>query len=299
MSTILEAQNLTRRYWRHHAVSDLTFEIARGSLCAFLGRNGAGKTTTIKMLAGLVKPSAGSSALRGQNSQSLNARDWQHIGYVSENQKLYEWMRVGELIAFTRALYPRWDIQFEKDLTRKFSLPLDRKIKTCSLGEQRKLALLLSLAYRPELLILDEPFSGLDVLVKDEFLAGLLELTQQNEWTVFFSTHDIAEVERMADRILILEKGRLELSESLENLQQRFRRIQIYQPLPPEIAPELPAMLDLQKGESGYCTFTHTRWDSATEARWRERLGSAIEIKPMSLEALFLSLARSYQNRTS
>jgi ABC-2 type transport system ATP-binding protein len=293
-NTILEAENLTRRYWRHTAVDNLTLSMPRGSLCAFLGRNGAGKTTTIKMLAGLVRPTAGASRLRGQNSQSLRPTDWQRIGYVSENQKLYDWMRVGELIAFTRKLYPQWDEQFEKDLTRKFSLPLDRKIKSCSLGEQRKLALLLSLAYRPELLILDEPFSGLDVLVKDEFLAGLLELTQQNEWSVFFSTHDIAEVERLADQVMIVEKGKLELNESLESLQQRFRRVQIYQDLPPEI--DTQSVLDLQQGDSA-SSFTHPRWTQDLEAQWRARFGSAIEIKPMSLHDLFLSLARSYQNR--
>ncbi len=298
MNAILETENLTRRYWRHTAVTDLSLSMPRGSLCAFLGRNGAGKTTTIKMLAGLVKPSGGRATLRGQDSQALRPADWQRIGYVSENQKLYDWLRVEELIAFTRRLYPDWDTQFEKDLTRKFSLPLQRKIKTCSLGEKRKLALLLSLAYRPELLILDEPFSGLDVLVKDEFLAGLLELTSQNEWSVFFSTHEIAEVERLADQVMILEKGRLELNESLESIQQRFRRVQLFQPLPPDQTDLLQGALDLQRTD-GACTFTHPRWTPDLETTWRQRFGPAVEVKPLSLHDIFLALARSYQHRES
>ena len=294
MNTIIETEKLSRRYGRHEAVHDLSLSVPRGSLCAFLGRNGAGKTTTIKMLAGLVKPSSGSARLRGQDSQKLRPADWQRIGYVSENQKLYDWMQMGELIAFTRELYPQWDRQFEADLTRKFSLPLARKIKHCSLGEKRKLALLLSLAYRPELLILDEPFSGLDVLVKDEFLSGLLELTQQNEWSVFFSTHDIAEVEKLADQIIILERGRLELSESLEMLQQRFRRVQLFAPLPEDLS--LASVLDLQRGE-GNASFTLTQWTPEVDGSLRERFGSAAEVRPMSLQDIFLVLARSYQSR--
>lgn len=294
MSSIIETDNLTRRYGRNEAVHDLNLSVPRGTLCAFLGRNGAGKTTTIKMLAGLVKPTSGSARLRGQDAQKLRAEDWQRIGYVSENQKLYDWMQMGELIAFTRELYPRWDRQFEADLARKFSLPLDRKIKHCSLGEQRKLALLLSLAYRPELLILDEPFSGLDVLVKDEFLSGLLELTQQNEWSVFFSTHDIAEVEKLADQVMILEKGRLELSESLETLQQRFRRVRLFAPLPEDLA--LASILDLQHGE-GSASFTLTQWTPDVEGSLRTRFGQAAEVRKMSLQDIFLVLARSYQSR--
>jgi ABC-2 type transport system ATP-binding protein len=296
MNTILETENLTRRFGRHEAVHDLTLSVPRGSLCAFLGRNGAGKTTTIKMLAGLVKPSRGSSRLLGQDSQHLRPQEWQRIGYVSENQKLYDWMRVDELIAFTRALYPMWDSQFEKDLARKFSLPLERKIKQCSLGEQRKLALLLSLAYRPELLILDEPFGGLDVLVKDEFLGGLLELTQQNEWSMFFSTHDIAEVERLADQIVVIEKGHLELSESMDTLQQRFRHVQIFESLPADFHTTM--LLDLQRSETGG-SFTHPNWTPEVETGLRGRFGDNMEIRPMSLHDIFLTLARSYQNRAA
>ena len=296
MSTILEAEHLARRFGRHEAVHDLTFSMPRGRLCAFLGRNGAGKTTTIKMLAGLVKPTSGSSRLRGQDSRQLGPEHWRHIGYVSENQKLYDWMRMDELIAFTRELYPQWDRQFEQDLARKFSLPLDRKIRQCSLGEQRKLALLLSLAYRPELLILDEPFGGLDVLVKDEFLAGLLELTQQNEWSVFFSTHDVAEVERLADQVVVIEKGRLELSEPLDALQQRFRHVQTFAPLPSDW--NVGQVLDLQLGESG-ASFVHPAWSAEQETQLRAQLGDSLEIRSLSLRDIFLALARSYQSRTS
>lgn len=296
MNAIIETHGLSKRYRRHEAVHHLDLAVPRGSLCAFLGRNGAGKTTTIKMLAGLVRPNSGFSSIDGQDSQHLRPEDWQRTGYVSENQKLYDWMRVEELIAFARRLYPRWDTAFEKDLTQKFSLPLTRKIKHCSLGEKRKLALLLSLAYRPQLLILDEPFGGLDVLVKDEFLAGLLELTQQNEWSVFFSTHDIAEVERLADHVMILEQGRLELTESLPTLQQRFRKVKVFQAQPSDYT--IPASLDWEKTEGAF-SFVHPQWAAEEESRLREKFGDAVDISPMPLRDIFLSLARSYQKRMS
>jgi ABC-2 type transport system ATP-binding protein len=296
MNAILETHGLTKRYWRNEAVHDLSFTVPRGSVCAFLGRNGAGKTTTIKMLAGLIRPNSGSCSLGGQDSQKLRPEDWRRIGYVSENQKLYDWMRMGELIAFTRKLYPKWDAAFEKDLAQKFSLPLERKIKHCSLGERRKLALLLSLAYRPQLLILDEPFGGLDPLVKDEFLGGLLELTQQNDWSMFFSTHDIAEVERLADQVMILEKGRLELTESLESLQQRFRKVKVFQAAPVDF--NMTDLLDFERGEGAF-SFAHPKWSEAEEAKFKSLFGTAMEIKSMPLHDIFLSLARSYTKRPS
>ena len=296
MNAILETHALTKRYWRELAVNNLSLSVPRGTLCAFLGRNGAGKTTTLKMLAGLVTPTSGTSSLLGRDSTQLRPEEWRRIGYVSENQKLYDWMRVGELIAFTRKLYPKWDAQFERELTLKFSLPLERKIKHCSLGEQRKLALLLSLSYRPELLILDEPFGGLDVLVKDEFLAGLLELTQQNEWSVFFSTHDIAEVEKLADHIIVLEQGRQELSEPLESLNQRFRKVEVYAPMPADFS--VDGMLELKQNEKAF-SFVHPRWTAGEEDRLRTTFGEALEVSNMPLRDTFLSLARSYQKRDS
>ncbi len=296
MDTIIETRDLTRSYWRTPVVNRLTLSVPRGSLCAFLGRNGAGKTTTLKMLAGLVTPTSGTSSLLGRDSTRLRPEEWRRIGYVSENQKLYDWMRVDEIIAFTRKLYPGWDEAFEKDLTRRFSLPQDRRIKHCSLGQRRKLALLLSLAYRPELLILDEPFGGLDALVKDEFLSGLLELTQQNEWTVFFSTHDIAEVERLADHVMVLEQGALELSEPLEALGRRFRKVEVYAPKPESFA--VGDALDFNTSGEAF-SYVQPQWRPEMEAELGAAFGPAVEVRPMPLREIFLSLARSYQKRES
>src|SRR5262249_41009916 len=145
------------------------------------------------------------------------------LGYVSESMNLPLWMTVTQFLDYCRPLYPRWDKDFEKRLLTQFELPPQAKLRHLSRGMRMKAALLSSLAYRPKLVILDEPFSGLDPLVRDEFIRGLLELTEEEGWTVFISSHDIEEVQRLADRVAIINRGRLELDETSTSLQSRFR----------------------------------------------------------------------------
>ena len=293
METVIETYGLTRTYRGKEAVRHLDLKLSAGHIHAFLGRNGAGKTTTIKMLTGLIRPTSGSSILLGQDSQKLCPKHWQKIGYVSENQELYEWMTGAELMAFTAAFYPTWDKEFEKYLVTKLTLPLHRKISACSRGEKVKLALLLAMAFRPRLLILDEPFAGLDPLVRSEFLDSLLEITTQNDWSVFFSTHDIDDVEKLADGIVMIDEGQLQICESLDSLQERFRRIDIVGAADPKAAD--PYLLDY-KHEGNRSQFVHPAFDEHAEAALHASHPSArISVSPMSLKEIFLTLARKYQ----
>src|SRR3954462_14577290 len=210
---IIETQNLTRRFGRMEAVQDLNLAVPTGSVFALLGPNGAGKTTTIKMLVNLLRPTSGEATVLGVDSRRLGERELAQLGYVSENQQLPLWMTVRQLLDYCRPFYPTWDAALEKTLLAQFELPTDRKLKQLSRGMLMKAALLSSLAYRPKLLVLDEPFSGLDPLVRDEFIRGVLEVSDAGEWTVLVSSHDIEEVERLADHVGLLEDGRLRLSE--------------------------------------------------------------------------------------
>lgn len=293
METIIEARGLTKRYRHKEAVRDLNLALPAGRACAFLGRNGAGKTTTIKMLAGLIRPSAGSSSLLGRDSQQLRPEEWQKTGYVSENQELYDWMTGEQLIAFTSALYPHWDKSFEKRLLEKLGIPLQRRISRCSRGEKVKLALLLAMAFHPRLLILDEPFAGLDPLVRAEFLDTVLEITRQNEWSIFFSTHDIDDVEKLADDVVIIDEGRLQVFESLDSLQERFRRIDLYgSPIPIKESTEI---LGLQR-EGDHSRFIHSAFDGETVASIQASHPQArIEVSTLSLKEIFLALAKKFQ----
>ena len=224
---IIETTQLSRRYWRTEAVRDLNLAVPAGSVFALLGPNGAGKTTTIKMLVNLLSPTAGSARILGVDSRSLGERELAQLGYVSENQQLPLWMSVRQLLDYCRPFYPTWDPALEKTLLAQFDLPPERKLKHLSRGMLMKAALLSSLAYRPKLLVLDEPFSGLDPLVRDEFISGVLEVSDAGGWTVLVSSHDIEEVERLADHVGVIESGRLHLSEPAEALQGRFRRVEV------------------------------------------------------------------------
>ncbi len=293
MNPAIEIRGLTRRFRKQEAVHDLTLTVPAGCACAFLGRNGAGKTTTIKMLAGLLRPTQGESFLHGCDSQKLQPVDWQRIGYVSENQELYGWLTVAELIAFTRALYPAWDLAFEQEITRMLELPLARKVRVLSRGERAKLALLLTIAFHPLLLILDEPFAGLDPLAREEFLTSLLEITAQQEWSLFFSTHEIDDVERLADQVAIIEEGVLQVNEPLDRLQQRFREIEV-EGVPARTTPPPGALLAKQAGSRlSYIDAAFTD-EAAIQALFP---AARVRALPMSLKQIFLTQAKIFQLR--
>jgi ABC-2 type transport system ATP-binding protein len=297
MEPVIETWGLTRTFRATEAVRDLTLTVGAGRVFAFLGRNGAGKTTTIKLLAGLLAPTRGASRVLGSLSTALAPADWQRVGYVSENQELYDWMTGEGLLDFVRPLYPTWDRDFESLLVRRLSLPLQRKVSQCSRGERMKLALVLALAFRPKLLILDEPFSGLDPLSREELLAGVLEVTGQNDWSVFFSTHDVDEVERLADDVGFIDAGALQLHEPLGALQSRFRRVHISLPAPPGAYAE-PAAIEVA-AEGNVLRFVHTRFSADVESELRRRFAAGqVEIGTLSLREIFLSLARVFQERS-
>ena len=293
----LETRSLTKRYGRKTAVAALDLTVPEGSICAFLGPNGAGKTTTIQLLMNLQRADAGEALVLGVPATRLGPREFAQIGYVSENQELPEWMNVDEFLAFCRPLYPTWDAAFEARLLKQFNLPLDRKLRHLSRGMKMKAALLASLAYRPRLVVLDEPFSGLDPLVRDEFIRGLLELAGEGGWTLFISSHDIDEVERLADRVAILDDGKLRVNESAESLQARFRKVVVNLPRAvPPIATPPPGWLHVETS-GAHLQFIATNFQpGALEAEVRERLSPQADVTAtsMTLREIYLAYARTF-----
>jgi ABC-2 type transport system ATP-binding protein len=221
MPAAVEARQLTRRFRRTDAVRELTFTVPDGSICALLGPNGAGKTTTIKLLMNLIRPSSGGVSVLGRDSRRLDAAVLQRIGYVSENQQLPDWMTPAQLFEYCRPLYPGWDPSLAATLQDMLGLAETRPLRQLSRGTRMKAALLASLAYRPALLVLDEPFTGLDPVVRDDLIEALLRPPGGRAWTVLVSSHDMHEVERLADRVVFIEGGRLLLEESVESLLAR------------------------------------------------------------------------------
>ena len=297
MNVVLETENLTRRFGKTEAVNGLTLSVPEGSIFAFLGPNGAGKTTTIKTVMNIIEPSGGRARVLGIDSRRLGPSEFRQIGYVSENQEIPDWMTVDGLVAYCRPLYPTWDAGFEKHLLRLFDLPRDRPLRTLSRGMRVKAALLSSLAYRPRLLVLDEPFAGLDPLVRDEFVSGVLELTASERWTIFIASHDVDEVERLADWVGIINAGRLQLAEPVTSLLARFRQVEVTmegearlpQPLPPGwLHPE----------QAGHVVrFVDSAYREGDTQPWETHVPQAhsVSATPMSLRSIFVALARTYR----
>ncbi len=298
MNPVIATHGLTRRFGRNAAVDGLTLSVPEGSIFAFLGPNGSGKTTTIKMLLNILRPTAGSAGVLGADSTRLGPREFAQIGYVSENQKLPDWMNVGQLIEYCRPMYPNWDGALCAKLLREFELPLDRKIKSLSRGMKMKASLLTSLAYRPRLLVLDEPFTGLDPLVRDEVIRGMLELTEQEKWTVFISSHDIDEVERLADWVGVINNGRIQLAESTASLQTRFRRVECVIPDGTRLPASPPkSWLKPEVTDHGACVVETAYEAEISERRMADAFpgASAIAASEMSLREVFLALARNFR----
>jgi ABC-2 type transport system ATP-binding protein len=221
----IELDDLSKRYSSAMAVNNLSLRIPRGSTFGLLGPNGAGKSTTIKMLMGMLSVTSGSAHLLGIDVTADPAQIKQKVGYVPEIHHIYRWMRVREVIQFTRSFYPTWNDELAASLLELFGLPSDKKVKHLSKGMLAKLALLLAVAHEPELLILDEPTSGLDPLVREEFLDGVLRTICDGRRTVLFSSHTLADVQRLADTVGILYEGRLLVHRSLDVLLSSTKRI--------------------------------------------------------------------------
>jgi ABC-2 type transport system ATP-binding protein len=224
---VIETHGLTKRYGKKPAVDGVDLAVPRGCVFGFAGRNGAGKTTTIRMLLGLLRPTAGSATVLGFDPKKKDVEVRRRIGYVPESHHIYPWMEVREVMKFCAPFYPTWNWGHCQELLESFDLDENQKIKELSRGMVAKVALTLALAHEPALLVLDEPTSGLDAVVRREFLESIVRLIAEEGKTVFMSSHNLADVERVADRIALLDNGKLKLVEELASLKARFRRVEL------------------------------------------------------------------------
>ena len=223
---ILALRGLTRRFGRVTAVEKVDLTVHAGEIYGFLGVNGAGKTTTLRMLMGIIAPDAGTIHLLGQTAARTTLKQKQQIGYVSQEQTFYPWMTCRRLGKFVGSFYPTWDQQEFDRLLRVLELPPDRKASELSGGMRAKLGLALALASRPALLILDEPTAGLDPVARREFLDLITAQARHHQRTTLFSSHLIDEVERAADRVGIIHRGKMRYEGRISDLREQVRAVQ-------------------------------------------------------------------------
>ena len=221
--SVISLTGLTRRFGEKTALDGIDFSIARSGVYGLVGANGAGKTTLIKHILGLLRPDAGSVRVFGLDPVTDPVGVLSRLGYLSEENDLPGWMRVDELIHYTRAFYPHWDDAYAEELRRAFALEPAAKIKNLSKGQKARTGLLIALAYRPELLVLDEPSSGLDPIVRRDILGAVIRTIADEGRTVLFSSHLLEEVEQVADHVTMIRQGRIVLSAPLDEIKQSHR----------------------------------------------------------------------------
>lgn len=291
---MIEIRNLTKKYRNFGALKNLSLSVPEGSAFLIVGSNGAGKTTMIKILMNLLEATSGVAEIFGVDSRKLSPKDVERIGYVSENQKLPGRLTVDEYLRYLRPFYKQWDRQLEAETLREFRLPGERRINELSHGMRVKLALTCALPYRPKLLILDEPFSGLDPLVRDEFMEGLAGYA--HEMTILMSSHELSEVEGFGTDVAFIDEGTLLFQQSMEELMGRVQEVKVI--LDRAARMRLPVPLEwIDVKESGnVVTFVHTQFiwnDLEMQVRSLCDGVQRVEAKAMPLRSIFTSLARA------
>jgi ABC-2 type transport system ATP-binding protein len=247
---VIQANGLTRYFGRKCAVDSLSFRVPRGSVFGFIGRNGAGKTTTIRMLLGLLEPTRGSSTILGHDSTQLPAEVRARIGYMAEGHPVSAWMRVSECARFQRGCYPHWSNDIFASVLDNFSIDPGTRAGHLSHGQRAGLHLAMTLAIEPELLVLDDPATGLDPAARRALLEAMIYFTRGGDRTIFFSSHLLDEVERVADYVAVLDYSVLRACCSVETFRDRVRRLVVRFPSqPPRELPTIPGLLRVVRAE--------------------------------------------------
>jgi len=290
---IIETKNLTKIYGDKAAVDGIDLAVERGSIHGFLGRNGSGKTTTIKMLLGLTYPTSGEARVFGLRPEDRKegVRIRQRVSFVSEDKGLYDYVKVEQMISFTRSFFPNWDREMEGRLIELFELPLRQSVKKLSKGMRTKLALLLALPRRADLLVLDEPTEGLDPAITEDTLQTLVGMAAGGT-TIFFSSHRLSEVEQIADQISIIERGRIVVEGALDELKENYRRIHmVFEREAPEHALAAAGAVRFRRDARSLTVFADRDVETIVDQAYLHNAVS-VDVAPVTLKEIFLECAR-------
>lgn len=283
---VVDVSGLTRRFGRTLALDDVSFRIEPGQVYGLVGGNGHGKTTLIRHLLGLLRARKGTVRVFGTDPVKYPEQVLLRIGYLSEERELPGWMRIGELLRYTAAFYPRWDVKYAEELVETFGLDRSDRVKNLSKGMRAQTGLILAVAHRPELLLLDEPSTGLDAVVRQDILREIIRAVADDGRTALFSSHLLDEVEQMSDSIFLIDEGRLVLQGLLDDLRVRHHVLSVRFPGPPrDRFPTLPGVLSAES--------LGGTWTVICEAETADALrgsdGEVTTSRNASLEEIFLA----------
>lgn len=287
---VIAVTGLSRRFGPALALDDVSLYVPRGGVFGLVGENGAGKTTLIKHLLGLLRAEAGAVRVFGHDPAAAPVEVLGRIGYLSETRDFPAWMRVDELLRYTEGFYPNWDRGYAEQLRAQFDLNASVRVRGLSQGQQAKLGLLLALAYRPELLILDEPSSGLDPLVRRDILEAIIRSVGEEGRTVLFSSHLLDEVERVSDYLAMMHRGRLEFAGPLDQVKEGHRRLIVRFATEQAAAPRLEGALAISGHGREWKVLCGTARAQA-EAHAASLGGTVVEEETPTLDEIFVARA--------
>jgi ABC-2 type transport system ATP-binding protein len=294
VSLAIETRDLSYRPGKGFQISNLSMHVPAGAFYGFLGPNGAGKTTTIRLLLGLLKPDAGTIAVLGHSMPRDHVSVLSKTGYVPERPHVYPTLTVDEAIRFHSAFHARWDATWAQQLKKQFNLASDRKVGSLSKGETGKLMMLLALAQKPELLVLDEPTDGLDPVVRRDVLEAVLDYVSSNHATVLISSHLVHELERICDWIAVMDRGSLVAEMPMQQFKDGIKRLSVVN-APADVG-DLPfSVLSRRADERSREQWLVRGWSSEMQSSLGARGATLHEIIDLDLEDGFVELLRSFR----
>ena len=287
---VVQIEGLTRRFGSTIALDDVSLSVPRGTVYGLVGVNGAGKTTLLKHVLGLLKAQTGRVRVFGLDPVADPVGVLSKIGYLSEEKDLPDWMRLDELLHYNRAFYPNWDDRFAEELRQMFELDPTKKVKQLSRGQRARAALLVALAHRPEILVLDEPSSGLDPIVRRDILTAIIRTISEEGRSVLFSSHLLDEVERVSDHVAIIYGGRIILCDGLDRIKDSFHCLTIRFDEPQSHPPTIAGALTWKGAQHEWTAVCNGRLDTL-QAAAAEAGARIVEQRTPSLEEIFIAQA--------
>jgi len=286
---VVSAERLSKSFGAKEVLREITAIAEPGDVIGVLGKNGAGKTTLLEVLLGFGPPTSGTARLFGEESMRLSERAKARIGFVPQQDELIDMLTGEQQLKLTSVFYRSWDRELARRLISEWEIPMDRTIRKLSPGERQKLALVLALGHRPDLLVLDEPVASLDPIARRAFLKQLLDVTGSENRTVLFSSHIVSDLERAANKVWILKHGELIWQGELDALKESVVRLHVRGRRKLTGSLGIPNALS-ERVHGTHATVAVASWDPRDEARLAARLDADVEAEPLGLEDIFVEL---------